>query len=819
MHELRFRSRLRNVSTLGCAYTLCLAACQGTAGKDAGQGPDGTGSTGSHRAALTSATSCGPLLERLQGELLDQVDERAEQARRGATNNYYPYPQGGGSVPAVEDGAPLPASPPPPSLGNTPTVPANDAPSGTASPDGSGFSETTVQVPGVDEADFVKAEGDRLYLLHGQSLYVLGAWPADATTLLGAQEIEGEAADLFVHDDKVVVFSRISGSLPGESDNIFPSYYYYYPTYTKLTVLDVSSGTPEVLRESYVEGYYGSSRRHDGVVRTVMQHGVKAALDYPSVSYVDLFGHPRPQDQIDQQVELWVDLTTESIDASGLEDYLPARFERVDGRLQRQPFRCADYWWPAVGLTQAGLSSLVVLDLDELQDPLRSVSVLGQAERMYANDEALLLTQTDYRYYTGASNSLETSIHRFNLDGARTSYAASGSVAGYIQSQFSLDEQGGVIRVSTTENDWNRSLLPIDPALGQLPIEPQGPVSRVVTLGSQGNRLVELGRTPDFGAGEQIYATRFLGDRGYVVTFRQIDPVFVVDLADPTAPAVAGELTIPGFSNFLYPLPDHHLLATGQDADERGVPLGVSLQIFDVRDANAPRLAHKYVFEGQGYSAANIDSRNISFHPEQDLVSFPYQDYTTGQSTLEVFHVSTSAGFTRVGGVRPSSAQPTLADCLVLLGYPQDPYYLEQLSQDPSYSQYLLDQCRYYNQETFRRGVFRDDTVFAISTSRVAAYALDDLAGEPEGEVELPATYPYYYGGGAMAGGAGAAGAAGGANMGGAAGSSALPPDGAMAGAAGGGGVGMGGAAGSASFPEPGGAMAGFAGEGGASFD
>jgi len=796
---------------------LCLAACQGASvpASDSQQGHDAPGSSGSHQAALSSATSCGPLLERLQGELLAQVEERAEQARAG-TNDYYPYPTVGGPVD-------LPLSPPPPvppplsAAEGQPSSPSSDGATSTGNAPSAGapggFSETTVQVPGVDEADFVKAEGDRIYLLHGQSLYVLGAWPADATTVLGAQEIEGEAADLFVYDDKVVVFSRIIGSLPGESDNIFPSYYYYYPTYTKLTVLDVASGTPEVLRESYVEGSYGSSRRHDGVVRTVVQHAVKAALDYPSVSYTDLFGHPRSQDQIDQQVELWVDLTTESIDASSLEDYLPARFERVDGRLQRQPFRCADYWWPAVGLTQAGSSSLVVLDLDEALDPLRSVSVLGQAERVYANDEALLLTQTDYRYYTGVSNSLETSIHRFNLDGARTSYAASGTVTGYIQSQFSLDEQDGVIRVSTTESNWNAVRMPFDPT-GQVPTQPQGPVSRVVTLGTRGDRLVELGRTPDFGAGEQIYATRFLGDRGYVVTFRQIDPVFVVDLSDPAAPTVAGELEIPGFSNFLYPLPDHHLLTTGQDADERGVPLGVSLQIFDVRDASAPRLAHKYVFEGQGYSAANIDSRNISFHPDQDLVSFPYQDYTTGQSTLEVFHVSTSSGFTRVGGIHADSAQPTLSDCLVLLGYPQDPAYVQQLSQDPSYSQYLLEQCRYYNQETFRRGVFRDDTVFAISTSRVAAYTLDDLEGEPEGEVDLPATYPYYYGGGAMAGGAGAAGAAGSGNMGGAAGSAGLPPDGAVAGAAGAGGMGMGGAAGSASFPD--GAMAG---EGGASFD
>ena len=139
MHELRSRPRRRNISTLGCAYTLCLAACQGTSVPDADsqQGHDEPGS-GSHQAALSSATSCGPLLGRLQAELLDQVDERAEQARRGATN-YYPYPDlggvaGSGGFPSVDADSPLPAQPPPPSSGNAPTAPTNDAASGAVSP-------------------------------------------------------------------------------------------------------------------------------------------------------------------------------------------------------------------------------------------------------------------------------------------------------------------------------------------------------------------------------------------------------------------------------------------------------------------------------------------------------------------------------------------------------------------------------------------------------------------------------------------------------------------------------------------------------------
>jgi hypothetical protein len=124
-----------------------------------------------------------------------------------------------------------------------------------------------------------------------------------------------------------------------------------------------------------------------------------------------------------------------------------------------------------------------------------------------------------------------------------------------------------VIGVPTTESNWGVAIpLPtVDEGAAiagagggvAFPAPPAGPVSRVLTLGQRGKRLVELGRSPDFGANEQVYATRFLGDRAYVVTFRQIDPLFVIDRADPSAPKIAGELQLQGFSNFLYALPDH----------------------------------------------------------------------------------------------------------------------------------------------------------------------------------------------------------------------------------------------------------------------
>jgi hypothetical protein len=671
------------------------------------------------------------LLEQLQGELREQVRLRAEQAR--VSPDYY---YGGGYF--IDDVAPA--------FESNAAV-GSDALSLSAGASVAGFSETTVQVPGVDEGDFVKAEGDRIYLLHGSSLFVLDAQASNATQVLGTSAIEGQPAHLFVREGNVVVFSSVYGPLPGTSD-VYSPYYYYYPSYTKLTVLDAASGTPTVLRESYVEGNYVSSRRHDGIVRAVLSQGSKAQLDYPNVSYGNIFGRARSQAEIDLQVDLWVLLAEDSIDDSIIEDYLPSSFERVAGQLIEQPIRCADYWLPgSKGLTQAGSTDLVTLDFDAPQASLGHTTVLGYSERIYANDDAIILSQTDYSYDPLVAPNTQTFLHRFDLDGAAASYTASGTLSGYIQSQFSLDEAGGVIRVSTTEDTYG----PAQADAGVGAFEYLGPVSRVVTLGVQGRELSELGRTRDFGADESIYATRFFGDRAYVVTFRQIDPLFVVDLADPHSPRVVGQLHTPGYSNFLFPLPNDYLFGIGQEANEAGVVQGLALQIFDVRDPSAPSLAHKYVYPTQTWSDANIDFQALTFHPNRDIVSFPLQDYTTGRSTLEVFGVSTSDGLTPLGSVLPEAPPLTEEECIRLAGYPTTPEFLAQLAEDPITRAYILEQCTYYAQPSVRRGLFRADDVYAITSRSVAAYPLDALEGAPLSQVTLPAAYYYYYGGIPMA--------------------------------------------------------------------
>ncbi len=794
MTHRRSRSRLLRISVLGSASGLLLLACEsGTESRDPS---DGFGEVAEIQLGLTRAGSCEDLLTTVQDNIIAQLGERAKQLRSG--QGHY----NGGTGPAIGMGTATPGNvgsdpvsvAPPPSnadpVDESPVVaPRPDAPdsnggstdnnnpgSPTATPEGeegSGFSGTTVQVKDVDEADIVKTDGNFMYLLHGATLFVLNAWPAVSTEILASAAIEGEVREMFVRDGKAVVFSHIYRELGATGANAADPYGYYdYASgYTKLTVLDVASETPSVVRQSYIEGDYVSARRHDGIVRAVVQDGFKVPpLGNPSIEYRDLFGEPYPQADIDAQVDAWLERTIRSIRGTEIGDWLPREFAAVDGQIELQPPRCLDYYAPEAGLTESGVTSVVSLDLDNVASSFGGATILGRAERVYSNEDVVLLTQSDYRFQWSAEGREQTIIHRFDIEGAATSYTASGAVAGSIHDQFSLDERAGVIAVSTTEQNWNNvgvspgfavdlpapapgpvSDTDLAPMPQPVPVRPQGPVNRIVTLRTDGRSLEQIGATEDFGLTERIFATRFMGDRAYVVTFRQTDPLFVVDMEDPANPHVVGELHIPGFSNYMFPLGDDHLFAIGRDATPQGVVQGLALQIFDVSDPAAPALAHRYVFADQGDSPANIDHRAISFHADRDVVAFPHQIWNTGESTLEIFQLSAADGFARLGGMgMPETLN--LEQCLVAYGYApaEIPSILPQIAQDPDWQASVLSSCHYG--QSFRRGVFRDDVVYGISTTGVYAYNLDALDAGAIGQVSLPApVYDYgMYGGGGV---------------------------------------------------------------------
>ena len=197
---------------------------------------------------------------------------------------------------------------------------------------------------------------------------------------------------------------------------------------------------------------------------------------------------------------------------------------------------------------------------------------------------------------------------------------------GELLSQFALSEEQGVLRAASTAgfDDDAESL--------------------VTTLADRDGRLVQLGQVGGLGRGERIFAVRFLGDVGYVVTFRQVDPLYTVDLADPARPVVRGELKIPGYSAYLHPLGDDLLLGVGQNATDEGRTTGLQLSLFDVSDlANPARLAQLQIGEKYSGSEVEWDHHAFLFWPATGLVVLPVDSET----------FSGAAGFTvsRAGGI------------------------------------------------------------------------------------------------------------------------------------------------------------------------
>jgi uncharacterized secreted protein with C-terminal beta-propeller domain len=208
--------------------------------------------------------------------------------------------------------------------------------------------------------------------------------------------------------------------------------------------------------------------------------------------------------------------------------------------------------------------------------------------------------------------------------------------------QFSLDESDdGVLRVATTNSFGDRAS------------------SGVYALAASAGNLQTIGSVTGLAPGEQIYSVRFIGDRGYVSTFRQVDPLFVIDLANPAKPRVVGELKVPGFSSYLHPLDATHLLGIGRDVDpDTGRVRGLQLSIFDVGNPANPKRSATYTFEGDGWqswSAALWDHHALSWFAQQGILALPVQqgDWWQGSDGLVVFKVDTSspAGFTKLGEI------------------------------------------------------------------------------------------------------------------------------------------------------------------------
>lgn len=641
-------------------------------------------------ADLTRSTDCVDLLEKMQADAVARVDLQAWRL----SESYSAYSPGG-PIMIFDAGVAAPAV----------DVGADYAGGGTPR-----HTETNTQVFGVDESDFVETDGQRIYVLHDRELIVLSTSPVGTATELARVAIEGTPRSMFVDGGRAVVFSDIwvygSGGYPLPADVAFP-YWGASVSETKISVFDVTSTTPSLTAEHHMEGSFVDARRHGEVVRALVQFDGMPRFEWrDQPTPYDSSGNLIGKSAFDQRIVAWRAERVAEIEASTLSDYLPDEAIGSEGTRVPVAPRCDQTYLPEPGQIAEGLLTVLTFGTSTPND-VDATTILGRAGVIYASQDWLVVAQHDYRFDTFLGLPAEESaLHAFSLAGSTTSYAASTKVAGSVPNQFALDESEGILRVVTSE----QMRAEIDPAVGPTPIlvaPAATSVTHVTTLQTGPSSLVELGRGPDLGVGEQLRSVRYVDDRVYVVTFRQIDPLFVVDLSDPTAPTLRGEVEIPGFSTYMHPLDASHLLTIGTEVDpETNQTLGLSLQIFDVSDPTAPTQTQKTVMS-MSSSAAQYDHHAFVFDAETGLLAIPIESYGVSfESALALFDVSLTSGITERGRIAHT-------------------IYYDDCNQTPLGYPYPVYECSY--PATMRRGLFIGSHVYAISYRAVTAHPLTGL--------------------------------------------------------------------------------------------
>jgi uncharacterized secreted protein with C-terminal beta-propeller domain len=533
------------------------------------------------------------------------------------------------------------------------------------------YTTTNTQEVNVDEADFVKNDGDHLFVLRRGHLVILDAWPAAETHVVSDLLVDRDPASatflgspftMFFDEDFLLVVAAANDFgawMPvREGDTSAP-----WTGGTVLSLFDVRDrGAPQLVRRVRIDGSYVDARRVGAQVILV----TSSQLAWPALDtgpFTDDANRAK--------------LATVGLDAilPGLEDQIIG----VDAQPRRERACTCDTTYAPDATDGQSLMLVHTLSIRDPQAAIASTTVVSAWSQIYASEKSVYLAATEWSdggFFT--PDFAQTRIHKFSAfaDGQAASYQATGLIDGQIHNQFAMDEEGDLFRVVTTSDR-------------------EGLTSSLLVLGQEGDSLVERGRVDDIGKGEFVQSVRFFPDAAYVVTypgqtFSQsvpplppggfFDPLWAIDLSDAENPRIRGELQVDGYSTYIHPLGEDHLLTIGIDTDSSNVIRGLSLSIFDVRDLDHPTLAHRHRFgDGFSWSEAITDHHAFTFFPAHKALGIPVQlttfDGSNGwwgltETGLEVFRVDVEQGFTALGRVEQrdlfgeNSIDPWTAACV-----------------------------------------------------------------------------------------------------------------------------------------------------------
>lgn len=533
------------------------------------------------------------------------------------------------------------------------------------------YSKTNTQVQGVDEADIVKTDGTYIYYLTNEKLTIINTENASQMKEMSTIKFDETFTpeELFLNNDKLIVigtryeYDKTERKIGIDEDYLYPNY--MDKTYTSAKLYNVKDKiNPTLERTVEVEGDYLTARMIDSNVYI-------ASNKYMYYAYI---------------------CNTYKSTELNEDDFKPHYLDTATSNETKSiNFDCI-YYIPE--FEDTNYLNIVAFNITNNQEA-NVESYLGAGEEIYASKENLYVTKTKYDYEKNNKTSITTEIYKFNLNNANCTFAKAGDVPGSVLNQFSMDECNGYFRIATTDStSWNSE-------------------SNTNNLYVLNENLETIGKIEGLAKGERIYSVRFMGNRAYMVTFVETDPLFVIDLSNPTTPTVLGELKIPGYSKYLHPYDETHLIGIGEDTDvvnygygDRVVTNGMKMAMFDVTDPNNPQELYNVKIGEKGtYSELLYNHKALLFSKEKNIIAFPVSitedDYKVTFQGAIVYGVSLEKGFELKTKISNSAT----------------------------------DYDRYYSRNRVERIIYIKDTLFTLSNSLIKAVDLNTF--ETKGSIEL----------------------------------------------------------------------------------
>ncbi|MDO5095423.1 MAG: beta-propeller domain-containing protein [Peptostreptococcaceae bacterium] len=473
---------------------------------------------------------------------------------------------------------------------------AKSAPRDAKSDSPASSSETNVQVKGVDEADIVKVIGDNIYYIAENKIHIAKADNGKLSQVTTLDVKEGMfVRDMYVDKNRLIVIGAQSPGVKYSSVQPISS-----NEFARVIVYDMSNPkAPKEYRSLSQEGYYSSSRKIGDQIYLVTETNINNGP-----------GMPVFRDTANSNKE------------------------------QRELYDNLRIFPPYISNSVTTISSFSVNNKSKAEH----INYVGQADDMYMNESSLYISYMKNRYFpvmfnqenvqstssqSGSDQTItvtkpdeflpKTVIKKFSVNKGKVNYVAEGEITGHLINQFAMDESGGFFRVAYTKE------------------ESQG--SEVAVFDG---KMQEVGKLTGIAPGERIYSVRFMGEKLYLVTFKQVDPFFVIDMKNPKAPKILGYLKIPGYSNYLHPYDDTHIIGFGNDTAETGfggvTNDGMKIAMFDVSDVKNPKQTSNVVIGKYGtYSALMDDHKALMYNKEKSYFGFPIMITEKNPKSQDVF--------------------------------------------------------------------------------------------------------------------------------------------------------------------------------------